>query len=71
MQTVQGPGHFQNAKGENTKAQGSAFIFQWQNSQFLQVLPTHPGLPWRGEKPDWGFDPAGSSLRTRPGNTTS
>ena len=53
VQTVQGPATF-NAVGENTKAQGSAFIFQWQNSQFLQVLPTHPGPPALAVKPGWG-----------------
>ena len=53
VQTVQGPATF-NSLGENTKAQGSAFIFQWQNSQFLQVLPTHPGPPALAVKPSWG-----------------
>ena len=53
VQTVQGPATF-NAEGENTKAQGSAFIFQWQNSQFLQVLPTHPGPAALAVKPNWG-----------------
>ena len=53
VQTVQGPATF-NALGENTKAQGSAFIFQWQNSQFLQVLPTRPGPAALAVKPNWG-----------------
>ncbi len=53
VQTVQGPATF-NMQGENTKANGSAFIFQWQNSQFLQVLPTHPGPAALAVKPNWG-----------------
>jgi branched-chain amino acid transport system substrate-binding protein len=54
VQTVQGPATF-NALGENTKAQGSAFIFQWQNSQFLQVLPaTRSGPAALAVKPNWG-----------------
>ncbi len=54
VQTVQGPATF-NALGENTKAQGSAFIFQWQNSQFLQVLPaTRSGPAVLAVKPNWG-----------------
>jgi branched-chain amino acid transport system substrate-binding protein len=53
VQTVQGPATF-NMQGENTKASGSAFIFQWQNSQFLQVLPTHPGPAALAVKPGWG-----------------
>ena len=53
VQTVQGPATF-STDGANTKAQGSAFIFQWQNSQFLQVLPTHPGPPAEEVKPGWG-----------------
>jgi branched-chain amino acid transport system substrate-binding protein len=53
VQTVQGPATF-NTDGANTKAQGSAFIFQWQNGQFLQVLPTHPGPPAEEVKPGWG-----------------
>jgi branched-chain amino acid transport system substrate-binding protein len=36
LQTVQGPVQF-NAIGENPKA--AAFIFQWQNGNFNQVLP--------------------------------
>jgi branched-chain amino acid transport system substrate-binding protein len=53
VQTVQGPATFNNL-GENTKALGSAFIFQWQNGEFLQVLPTHPGPPALALKPSWG-----------------
>ena len=53
VQTVQGPATF-SSDGANTKAQGSAFIFQWQNGQFLQVLPTHPGPPAEEVKPGWG-----------------
>jgi branched-chain amino acid transport system substrate-binding protein len=37
LQTVQGPAHFDSV-GENTKS--PPFIFQWQNGQFVQVLPT-------------------------------
>jgi branched-chain amino acid transport system substrate-binding protein len=53
VQTVQGAATF-NALGENTDAQHQAFIFQWQNSQFLQVLPTHPGPAALAVKPNWG-----------------
>ncbi len=54
VQTVQGPATF-NALGENTKAQGSAFIFQWQNGQFVQVLPaTRSGPAVLAVKPSWG-----------------
>jgi branched-chain amino acid transport system substrate-binding protein len=37
LQTVQGPAKF-GSFGENTVA--TSFIFQWQNGQFVQVLPT-------------------------------
>jgi branched-chain amino acid transport system substrate-binding protein len=37
LDTVQGPAKF-NSVGENTVS--TSFIFQWQNGQFLQVLPT-------------------------------
>lgn len=37
LQTVQGPAKF-GSSGENTVA--TSFIFQWQNGQFVQVLPT-------------------------------
>lgn len=53
VQTVQGDALFDQS-GKNTKAGGQAFIFQWQNSQFLQVLPTHPGPPALAVKPSWG-----------------
>jgi branched-chain amino acid transport system substrate-binding protein len=53
VQTVQGPATF-SMDGANTKALGSAFIFQWQNGQFLQVLPTHPGPAALAVKPGWG-----------------
>jgi hypothetical protein len=36
MQSVQGPVRF-NSLGENLVA--TAFIFQWQNGKFVQVLP--------------------------------
>jgi branched-chain amino acid transport system substrate-binding protein len=52
VQTVQGSATF-NAIGENTDALHQAFIFQWQNSQFLQVLPTHPGPAAEEVKPTW------------------
>jgi branched-chain amino acid transport system substrate-binding protein len=38
VQTVVGPERF-NSKGENVVSQ--KFIFQWQNSQFVQVLPSN------------------------------
>jgi len=53
VQTVQGAATF-NSLGENSDAQHQAFIFQWQNSQFLQVLPTHPGPAALALKPSWG-----------------
>jgi branched-chain amino acid transport system substrate-binding protein len=53
VQTVQGAATF-NDLGENSDAQHQAFIFQWQNSQFLQVLPTHPGPAALTLKPNWG-----------------
>jgi branched-chain amino acid transport system substrate-binding protein len=37
LSSVQGPVKF-NSQGENVKA--IAFIFQWQNGKFVQVLPT-------------------------------
>ena len=49
---MQGPVKF-NALGENLKA--TAFIFQWQNGKFVQVLPA--GAPGSVKivypKPDW------------------
>jgi branched-chain amino acid transport system substrate-binding protein len=54
VQTVQGSAIF-NQIGQNTDAQHQAFIFQWQNSQFLQVLPaTHSGAVALAVKPKWG-----------------
>jgi branched-chain amino acid transport system substrate-binding protein len=54
VQTVQGSATF-NQIGENLDAQHQAFIFQWQNSQFLQVLPaTHSGAVALAVKPKWG-----------------
>jgi branched-chain amino acid transport system substrate-binding protein len=38
LQTVQGPAKFDSV-GENTQSVTSSFIFQWQNSQLVQVLP--------------------------------
>jgi branched-chain amino acid transport system substrate-binding protein len=50
--TVQGPVQF-NSLGENVKA--IAFIFQWQNGKFVQVLPTAaPGsVKIVYPKPNW------------------
>lgn len=52
LTSVQGPVKF-NSLGENTKA--IAFIFQWQNGKFVQVLPTGaPGsVPILYPKPNW------------------
>ncbi len=53
LQSVQGPVRF-NALGENLSA--TAFIFQWQNGQFVQVLPANdPGsVKILYPKPNWG-----------------
>ncbi len=53
LQTVQGPVQF-NAIGENPLA--AAFIFQWQNGNFNQVLPIGaPGsVKITNPKPVWG-----------------
>ena len=53
LQSVQGPVKF-NALGENLSA--TAFIFQWQNGQFVQVLPaSDPGsVKILYPKPAWG-----------------
>jgi branched-chain amino acid transport system substrate-binding protein len=50
--TVQGPVSF-NSLGENTKA--IAFIFQWQNGKFVQVLPAGAtgSVPVLYPKPNW------------------
>jgi branched-chain amino acid transport system substrate-binding protein len=54
VQTVQGAATFK-MNGENADAQHQAFIFQWQNSQFLQVLPaTRSGPAALAVKPSWG-----------------
>jgi ABC-type branched-subunit amino acid transport system substrate-binding protein len=54
LQTVQGPAKF-DALGENHEA--VAFVFQWQDGNFVQVLPTtdpnssqvlYPKTPWNG-----------------------
>jgi len=52
FQTVLGPATF-TANGTNPQSQ--AFIFQWQNGQFLQVLPNNPiGSPTiELTKPAW------------------
>jgi len=62
LSSVQGPVRF-DALGENGAA--AAFVFQWQNGQFVQVLPTpgagSSGLLW--PKPAWtnagGTSPSG------------
>jgi branched-chain amino acid transport system substrate-binding protein len=53
LNSVQGPVKF-NALGENLVA--TAYIFQWQNGQFVQVLPTgDPGsVKILYPKPGWG-----------------
>ena len=54
VQTVQGSAIF-NQIGQNSDAQHQAFIFQRQNSQFLQVLPaTRSGVVALAVKPKWG-----------------
>lgn len=52
VQSVQGPAKF-GSVGQNTAAQ--AFIFQWQGSRFVQVLPPNaPGTtPILATKPPW------------------
>ena len=52
LQSVQGPVRF-NALGENLVA--TAYIFQWQNGSFVQVLPaTNPGsVKILYPKPNW------------------
>ena len=52
VQTVQGAATF-NSLGENTDALHQAFIFQWQNGQFLQVLPANSGAAAEALKPPW------------------
>ena len=52
LTSVQGPVQF-NKLGENTKA--IAFIFQWQNGKFVQVLPAGAtgSVPVLYPKPNW------------------
>jgi branched-chain amino acid transport system substrate-binding protein len=52
LSSVQGPVKF-NSLGENVKA--IAFIFQWQNGQFVQVLPVgaQGSVPVLYPKPNW------------------
>jgi branched-chain amino acid transport system substrate-binding protein len=52
MASVQGPVKF-NSLGENVKA--IAFIFQWQNGKFVQVLPANAkgSVPILYPKPNW------------------
>ncbi len=52
LPSVQGPVKF-NSLGENVKA--IAFIFQWQNGKFVQVLPANAtgSVPILYPKPNW------------------
>jgi branched-chain amino acid transport system substrate-binding protein len=52
LSSVQGPVQF-DSLGRNTKA--LAFIFQWQNGQFVQVLPKDAtgSVPILNPKPNW------------------
>jgi len=52
LQTVQGPVKFTSIGANHAQ---TGFIYQWQNGQFLQVLPTHPigSLPIELTKPAW------------------
>jgi branched-chain amino acid transport system substrate-binding protein len=52
LTSVQGPVEF-NSLGENTKA--IAFIFQWQNGKFVQILPVGAtgSVPVLYPKPNW------------------
>jgi len=52
LQSVQGPVKF-NAVGENLAA--TAFVFQWQKNNFVQVLPAGTGsVPVQFPKANWG-----------------
>jgi branched-chain amino acid transport system substrate-binding protein len=53
LQTVQGPAKF-DSLGRNPDA--VAFMFQWQNGNFLQVLPTSDpnSSPFHATKTPWG-----------------
>jgi branched-chain amino acid transport system substrate-binding protein len=52
LQSVQGPVQF-NSLGENVKA--IAFVFQWQDGKFVQVLPANASGSVKiiSPKPDW------------------
>jgi branched-chain amino acid transport system substrate-binding protein len=52
LTSVQGPVKF-NSLGENVRA--IAFIFQWQNGKFVQILPANAAgsVPVLYPKPDW------------------
>ena len=52
LSSVQGPVKF-NSLGENVKA--IAFIFQWQNGKFVQILPANAtgSVPVLYPKPNW------------------
>jgi len=52
LQSVQGPVQF-NSLGENVKA--IAFVFQWQDGKFVQVLPASAAGSVKiiSPKPDW------------------
>jgi branched-chain amino acid transport system substrate-binding protein len=55
LNTVQGAAHF-DSLGRNTSNNAAAFIFQWQNGSYNQVLPVGaPGShPIIFPKPPWG-----------------
>jgi branched-chain amino acid transport system substrate-binding protein len=53
LPTAEGPAKF-NSVGENIDAINSAFIFQWQNGHFFQVLPKQQGIQApEVPKPHW------------------
>jgi branched-chain amino acid transport system substrate-binding protein len=52
LQTVQGPVQFAR-DGENKLGAKQAFIFQWQNGQFVPVLPAGTGARIEKLKPTW------------------
>ena len=55
LNTVQGAAHFAPL-GQNTANDAAAFIFQWQNGSYNQVLPLHAtgSHPIIYPKPNWG-----------------
>jgi branched-chain amino acid transport system substrate-binding protein len=55
LKTVQGAAHFA-LLGQNTANDAAAFIFQWQNGSYNQVLPLHAtgSHPIIYPKPNWG-----------------